>query len=393
MTTLPPALTDRLRRIRRFSLVAAALGLLGTGLLAAFGVREALEGFLAAWLFWLGLSHGGLVLLSLSHVVTGEWALLAQRFLAAMARTTAWLAPLFLPLIVGMRWVFPWLDPVQIAQHEVLRHQHAYLNPLFFTARAVVYFAVWIGGAYGLTHLSLRQDATGDEAFTARLRRLAVVVLIAHIVALLFASTDWIVSLEPGWTTTTLGWLVLGSQTLAAAACAALGLLWLRKYEPLARVVRTKHLHDWGTVLFALVALWAYLAFMQFLIIWSGDLPEEVTWYVHRSTGGWRWVAALLAVFHFAAPFALLLSRRTKRTPRLLAGVAGGLLVVHAVYVLWLVVPSFPPVGPRTLLAWAAAFVGVGGVWGAGFTWNLGRFGLLPRHDPRLAGVTARRES
>jgi hypothetical protein len=148
------------------------------------------------------------------------------------------------------------------------------------------------------------------------------------------------------------------------------------------------HFHDLGNLVLAFVMVWAYMAFSQFLIIWSGNLPEEITWYLLRTQGGWEWVGLALFLFYFALPFLLLLSRGIKQRVRLLAWVAAAILGMHVVDVFWLVVPAFQPTGFAVHWMDVAALVGIGGIWIAVFVWQLRRRPLLPVYDPGLLGVT-----
>jgi hypothetical protein len=199
-----------------------------------------------------------------------------------------------------------------------------------------------------------------------------------------FAGVDWMMSLEPQWFSTTYGCLVGTGQLLVGMAFAILAMSWLAQDEPYASAATPELVHDLGNLLLAFVMLWAYIAFTQFLIIWSGDLPEEVDWYLHRAHGGWNWVAVVLVTFQFALPFcSLLLCRITRRAQRL-ALVAAVLFCAHLVDVFWLVMPAFSP--GQLYVHWLdlVAPVGVGGLWLAAFLWQLQRRSLLPWHEARL---------
>jgi hypothetical protein len=167
-------------------------------------------------------------------------------------------------------------------------------------------------------------------------------------------------------------------------ALAILVTSWLAKDEPYASVVSPELFHDLGNLLLAFVMLWAYMAFSQLLIIWSGDLPEEIRWYLSRAYGGWNWVGVLLLLVHFAVPFLLLLSRQVKRQVQGLTKVAAMIFGAHLVDVFWLVMPAFFP--SRFHLHWLdiAAPIGLGGLWLAAFLWQLQRRSLLPWHEPSL---------
>jgi hypothetical protein len=164
----------------------------------------------------------------------------------------------------------------------------------------------------------------------------------------------------------------------------------LANYEPLSEVISPDHLHDIGNLLVTCVLFWAYIAFSQLLITWAGNLPEEISWYVHRTQGGWQWVGLSLALFQFALPFILLLSRDIKRHVRRLAIIAAIILFMHLVDVFWIVMPAFYRQGPSLHWLDVVAIIGIGGVWMTIFAWQLKGRALLPLHDPSLQGAAAR---
>jgi Ni/Fe-hydrogenase subunit HybB-like protein len=194
-------------------------------------------------------------------------------------------------------------------------------------------------------------------------------------------------SLEPHWFSTIYGVMFIVGQVLAALALMILMAVLLADREPLSNVVSPAYLLDLGNLLLAFVMFWAYMAFSQYIVIWSGNLPEEITWYLHRTTGGWQWIALFLIIFHFAVPFLLLLSRVTKRSVQMLSAVAAALIVIRLVDLFWLVVPAFHHTGVYIHWMDLAAPIGVGGIWIWFFIWQLKGRSLLPLHDPRLPGI------
>ena len=371
--------------LRRWGLTMGAFGLLVgvAGLLVS--PEPFFRGYLVAYVFWVGLSLGCLALLMLHHLSAGGWGIVSQRHLEAGALTVTVMAALFVPLLFGLHHLYEWTHAEVVAQSEVLQHKKPYLNVPFFIARAAVYFLFWITVAYLLRRWSVRLGETGTSAFAQRMRRLSAGGLIGHVLLVTFASVDWIMSLEPEWFSSIFGWLIAVSQTLTALAVTVIVLpLWVDRSKVLPRVFKTKHLHDYGNLTLVFVILWAYMSFAQFLIMWSGNIPEDIRWYVHRNAAPWGWIAPVLIVFHFAVPFAVLLSRRSKRSRRALGMLAGGLLAVHLLFVAWLVLPAFEHVGPHTYWIGAGAFVGIGGLWGAAYAFFLGRRPMLPRRDPRF---------
>jgi hypothetical protein len=148
-------------------------------------------------------------------------------------------------------------------------------------------------------------------------------------------------SLDPHWYSSLFGVYFLGGQAIAALAFVIPVALYLSRREPMSGAFKAVHFHDYGKLLLAFVMLWTYFALSQLLIIWSADLPEEITWYLERAQGGWKWISILLVLFHFLLPFLLLLSRDLKRNAQTLTRVAVLLLVMRWFDIYWLAAPSW----------------------------------------------------
>jgi hypothetical protein len=341
--------------------------------------------YLSAYIFWIGIPVGCLALLMLHHLVGGRWGFMIQRVLEAAIQTLPLMALLFVPLLFGLPDLYPWARSEVVAADPALQQKAGYLNIPFFVARTVFYFAVWIILGRLLVNWSQQQDRTGDATLTLRLQQLSGPGLVLYGLTVSFAALDWMMSLEPKWYSTIFGMIFMVSFGLAALALAILATRFLETESPLDRVVSPDRWHDLGNLLLALVMFWAYLNFSQFLLIWSENLAEEIPWYLHRIGGGWEWVALVSILFQFALPFVLLLSRNTKRNSRTLAAVAGAILFMHWLDILWMVAPSFYPA--RFHIHWLdiAAPVGIGGFWLAAFIGYLKARSLLPLHDPRFA--------
>jgi len=371
-----------------------AMGVGLVGLLLAFlaAVRDPEHfwpSYLFGYLFWLGLSIGSAAVVMVHHVTGGRWGFVVRRLLEAGARTIVLMAVLFVPLIVGLPHLYEWTHAEVVAADEVLRHKSRYLNIPFFSLRAVVYFVVWIALAHLVTTWSYAQDRTGEPIFSRRLRALSGPGLVLYGGTVTFAAVDWVMSLEPHWYSTIYGIMFILGQVLTAFAAAILCAAWLARSRPLSEVATSDAFHDLGNLLLAFVMLWAYVAFSQFLIIWSGNLPEEIPWYMRRTRGRWGEVAGLLIVFHFAVPFLLLLSRAVKRNVRALAAVAGMILAMRVVDLYWIVVPAFAEKGIGAHWSSVATFVGIGGVWIALWAREVTRHELIPLGDPGLWEVRA----
>jgi len=351
---------DRIQRLA-FIVGVAALAVCAAGAIAS--PEQFFRSYLVAYLFWAGIALGCFAIIMLHHLVGGRWGDVVRRLLESGTRTFPLVLLLVIPLLFGLRHLYVWARPEVIAGDELLEHKSPYLNHAFFVARTVFYFACWIGVAYLLNKWSAEQDRTGSASARSRLQRLSAPGLLLYGLTATFAAVDWVMSLEPHWYSTIYGILFMIGQALTTLAFVITMLRALGDQPPYSDLLRPQHFHDLGNLLLAFVMLWAYVGFSQYLIIWSGNLPEEVPWYLARLRGGWGWVAAALIVFHFVVPFLLLLSRHNKRRVGILATLAGAMLVVRLVDLMWIVIPAFHPEQIRLHWMDLAAPVGVGGIW------------------------------
>jgi hypothetical protein len=343
-------------------------------------IEQFFRSYLIAYLFWLGLALGCLPVLMLHHLVGGTWGFSVRRILEAGTRTLPLMAVLFVPLLFGIHSLYEWSHPDLVARDELLQAKHAYLNVPFFIVRAALYFLVWILLARFLNEWSVEQDRTGSPVLIRRFQLLSAPGIIGWSLAITFASIDWGMSLEPHWFSTIYGMLFIVGQTLAALAFVIAVVVRLSDSPPLSHVVKEEVFQDLGNLLLTFVMLWAYIAFSQYLIIWAGNLPEEIPWYLHRGSNGWQWVAAFLALFHFAVPFVLLLGRANKRNKTFLGRIAIAVLVMRWVDVYWLIAPAFVS-GVRIHVFDVLLFAVIGGVWFYVFWGQLMRLPILPLRD------------
>jgi hypothetical protein len=373
-------------RVQNAALVVGAAGVL----LCVAGAVVSPAHFFRAWLvgfnFWLGVALGCMVLLMVQHLTGGAWGILLRRILEAGSRTLLPLAVFAVPLLFGLRLLYPmWADPDRAKDIPEVAHKSVYLNVPGFVIRLAIYFVVWLVLAAFLNRWSARQDedAPAGVGSERRFRLLSAPGLALYGLTITFASVDWLMSLEPRWYSTIYPVVFGVGQALEGIAFAALVLVFLAAYPPLSAVVRPVHFRDVGNLLLLFVMMWAYVSFSQYLLIWAENLPEETPWYLRRLRGGWGWVALLLVFFQFVAPFVFLLFRDVKEDPRRLAGIARLVLVMRFVDVCWWTEAAFQDVSWYVLLDVAAA-AGMGGLWLWWFLWQLGRRPLLPLHDPFL---------
>jgi len=377
----PPALLSRVRN------GALLVGLLFSALFVA-GIfidrAQFFHAYLVGFIFWAGITLGSLALLMLQHLTGGAWGVVIRRVLEASTRTLPLMLLLFVPVVVGLKQIYPWMNPAEM-NTEVLRLKAAhYLNPSFFTIRAATYFALWSLLALLLNWLSLKQDRTADSKCGKQMRMLSGPGLGIFIITVTFAAIDWVMSLDPSWSSTIFGLIFVASWTMSALAFTILTSAWLAQREPMNAVLRPSHFQDLGNLTLTLVMLWTYFAFSQYLIIWSANLPEETTWYVARKHGGWGAIALAIAILQFAFPFLILLSRAAKESGRKLAMLALLILLMRALDVIWLIEPTFNRESFH--LSWmdVVAPLAIGGLWLAAFAWQLQQRPLMPINDPQI---------
>jgi len=385
MTPVDP-IAARIGQWQRNSLRVGIAGVLLAILAFALDRGQFLRSYLFAYLYWTGMALGCLAILLMHHVVGGKWGMLIRRLCEAGARTLPFMALLLIPVLFGIHILYPWARPEALHDPNI-QSKAAYLNIPFFIARAVIYFAIWFLYTHLLSKWSDQQDRTGDERLIGKMRAVSAPGLVVITLTTTFAFIDWIMSLEPHWFSTIYGAMFMIGEMLESFAFVIALVIILSKISPLKEYITPQHMHDLGNMMFAFMVLWAYLSFSQFIIIWAGNLPDEIPWYLSRLRGGWGWVALTIVIFHFAVPFALLLFRGVKRREDRLLRVCILLIVIRLVDVYWITEPAF--FGKHIRIHWVdfVTPLAVGGLWLAVFFWQLKSRPLLPLRDPRLQGA------
>jgi hypothetical protein len=387
------------KRLQWTSLYIGGAGLVLCAAGAFFDPQQFCRSYLIAFTAWTGIALGSLALWMLHNLTGGMWGLILRRFLEAATRTLPLLVLAFLPVALGLPEIYSWAghgDSALIDEHNAKPH---YLNVPFFVTRTGIYFACWLALSFFLNRWSAEQDRSADPRPAERMEALSGPGLVIYALTVTLAAVDWIMSLEPAWSSTIFGVLVATGQMLPALGLAiALATWFAARPSPHAfpaphegesgrgeEITTPENWNDLGSLLFAFVMLWTYMMFSQLLLIWSGNLPEEITYYLIRSDGGWQWVGVMLAVFYFGLPFALLLSRDVKRDPRKLRIVALALVGMSFIHQFWMIAPVFSP--HQLLLHWmdVAALAGLGGFWFAYYFRQLQARPLLPVYWPKPA--------
>jgi len=363
--------------------IALALSLFG----AVFSPGAFYQSYLMSFLFVLGLALGSLGLVMLQHLTAGHWGVIIRRPLESATRTLPLLAVLFVPIaLFGMKYLYgEWLDPKMLLKEPLSQFQQSYLTRGGYITRAVVYFALWLALMFIFNIWSKQQDIhREDRALRRRLKMLAGPGIILYVFAMSFAAIDWVMSLSPHWASTIYGFIFVGGQLISSMSFIIAVVVLLSRAEPFSSILQPRHLHDLGKLLLAFVMLWAYFAFSQLLIIWSGNQPEEISFYRTRLYGEWGIVAVIVVVFHFFVPFFLLLSQDFKRNAKVLPKIAAWLIFMRLVDLFWMTRPEFTSSAVPTWLDFVLP-VAFGGLWLGFFAFNLKQCPLLPLGDPDLA--------
>jgi hypothetical protein len=380
----PDQLRPSLDRFQRLALIVGVAGAVLSALGAFLGPTQFFASLLFALFFWMTLTIGAAIMLMTQYLTSGVWGLILRRMLEAAMMTLPLLAVVFLVLLLGIGDLYPWSRPEVIASNDVVRAKTGYLNVPFFIVRGVLCFAILGLVAFLLNRWSSEQDRNGDPKIYDRIRTLSGPGIPIFVLVWTIASTDWGMSLDPTWFSSmyTTTFIVEGMEVAFAWGILALWFLIRRNLLPFR--IPTDRLHDLGKLMFAFMIVWTYVSFSQYLIIWSGNIPEEAAWFVHRLNNGWQVPALLLMIGHFFLPLFAFVSRYPKRRLNLSAVMAAWLVFMQVVFVFWNVMPALYPEGFHASWLDLTTLVGVGGLWMALWAYNLKRRPLLPPNDHRI---------
>ena len=379
-----------------------ALGIGGVALLAwAIGLyinpEQGLRSWLLGFIFWGGIAIGSLGLLMLQYLTGGAWGVVIRKALEAASRTMFLLLLFFIPIAVGVYYgkIYEWThlpatDPVMV-------QRGLFMTPAMWILRGFAFLIVFWVMSWALGRWSDLQDATNtveeSRLVLERASRFSGPALVFYAIVVTFASVDWVMSLEPHWFSTIWGLLYVAGWALSSLCFIVAVMAMLIDYAPMDTVLGRRHFHDLGKLMLALVMVWAYFNYSQYLIIWSGNIPEETVWFISRTKGGWGWIGAILLLLHFAFPFLVLLQQDFKRRAKWLAGIAIFVLFMRLVDMFWHIGPS-PWVTKGIETGWFhidwldfAAPIAIGGLWLWWFFGQLASRPIVPARDPYFAGA------
>ena len=388
--------------INRLRTLALGIGGIGSIIILVIALifpeqrEQALRSWLLGFIFWGGIGIGSLGILLLQYLTGGAWGVMIRRILEAGSRTLPIVFVLFLPIMFGITYLYAW---THMQDDPIVQYRGAYLSVGWFIIRSVLYFVLFGSMAYFLNKWSLEQDsATTYEESAKSLAdcgKFSGPTIIFYVFTVTFASIDWVMTLDPHFYSTMWGFLFVAGWTLSTFSFAVVLLAWLSDREPMNRIIGKRHFHDIGKLMLAFTMVWAYFNFSQYLIIWSGNIPEETKWYIPRVQGGWGVMAVLLIIFHFAFPFLVLLSRDIKRNAKWLSMLAVFILVMRLIDMYYLIGPS-PTIESHGTevpfhIHWMdfLAPVAVGGIWLWWFFGELLKRPLVPINDPYMENAIA----
>jgi hypothetical protein len=387
-------------RLQNGGFAIGGIALVVSALLLAKDPATFFRIYLMSYMLILGIALGSLGLLMLQHLTSGQWGVIIRRPLESATRTLPLLLVLFIPIwVFGMKYLYgAWLEPEHLAAEPLSKMQMSWLTQGGYRVRAIIYFMVWIGLALLFNYLSRQQDVhREDREIRRKLKFFAGPGIILYVFVMSFAAIDWVMSITPHWASTIYGFLFVAGQLISSMAMMVLIVVMLSRKGPLTGILSKRHLWQFGGFLFTFNMLWAYFSFSQLLIIWSGNLPEEISFYRSRLYGSWGAVAIVVLICHFFVPFFLLLSKDLKRNQNLLPKVAVWMIFMRLVDLYWLTQPEFMPGALAfpfriDMILPIALPIALLGIWLGFFAWNLKREPLLPLGDPHLAEAIASHE-
>jgi hypothetical protein len=394
----------------RALMVGAVFSVIAAGLALADGsIDHLLRGWVLGMMLTFGWSVGGLALLMVQYCSGGKWGLLLRRPLEAMSRTLPLVFVYWLVVVVEMKKLYLWAQFTTASEtatalkagliSEIQQHCMDFKRPMLnsgaFIWVGLLCFAIWGFYTWRLNSLALRRDAdspANTPYWIKKFENISGPGIVVYSLTMTAAVIYWVMSMDPTWYSSVYGLLFLVGQGYSVLALSIIVSISLAKAEPFKTILRQTEQHDLGKLAFAFVMLNIYLAFGQFLIIWSGNLPEEIPWYLDRIRGHWGVIITLDFMFHWLIPFTLLLSRDIKRNKKRLVLVCQWMVFAKAFDLFWLIEPNFKDAARNLHFSWGileyvAVPVAMASFWVAYFCTRLKTRPLVQNNDPHLVEI------
>ena len=340
--------------------------------------------YLVAFAFTTFIGLGAFFFVMVQFLTGSAWSVTMRRIMENIMITIPVGLILFIPIVLGIKDIYPWTNPEVVAGSVALRAKSAYLTEDFFILRGVIFFALWSLWAVSIYRQSTKQDTEKSIRQMHVASRWSAPGLFLAVVVGTLASFDWLMSLLPTWYSTIFGLVTLSGGSLAFFSVVTLVCLGFRRAGILKNAITQEHYHDLGKWLFALTAFYTYVAFSQYMLIWYANIPEETEWYRHRMEGGWFAVSIAMPFLRFLIPFSVLLCRAAKRSLKTIAFIAVWSLVVEYIDLYWVVMPTYYKKGPEFHWLDLATFAATVSVCGLVFWSRFRRHKMVPVGDLRL---------
>jgi hypothetical protein len=370
---------------RRTQAVAVGLAIAGGAALLAGLALDPARAWLAllvAAFFFVCLALSGLVFVAIQQLASAGWWSAIRRVPEAFMSLLPLAAVPMLLVFVGRFYLYPWTRP-EVAAEPLVAAKGVYLNAPFFLLRMLVFLGLWSLFARLLRRSSLAQDREGGLSHHRRQVKLSAIFIVLFAVTFSLASFDWLMSLDPRWASTIFAVYTFAGLFLEGLAGITLTVVLLRERGPLRGIVHLGHLHDLGKLVFAFATFWCYIWVCQYLLIWYGNLSEEIPYYYARTNGGWLPLFVLTPVLSWLVPFLVLMPRKAKENPRILGTVC--VVVLAARWLdLYVVAAAFVLPAPKLGLLELLVTAGLAGVFFLGLTRTLAAAPLIARNDPYL---------
>ncbi len=392
----------------RFGIVGGVLLLAGAiawGLALGDGMQRFLHSYLVSFTYFTSLALGALFFVLIMHLMGAKWVVTMRRIAEVLTQAFPLLfilsAGIWLPMLLGNDSLYIWTNDEYMEHNHLVHDKSGYLDPVFFAARIILYFAIWIGVSNYFLKMSKLQDENGDPDLTRRMAKWSAPAMFAFAFSCAFFAFDLLMSIDPEWFSTMFGVVFFAGCCISIFSLMVLIPLALQRSGRLVHSITVEHYHDIGKLLFAFVFFWGYVAFSQFMLIWGANIPEETGYFWKRwfesegVMGIWGKVTLVMVAMHFVLPFILLMTRHAKRRLQVLAGFSVWMLLWHYLDLYWQVMPALNNhhaagvaeksaifrLLPLDMLLWAA----MGLLFMGAVARALGKVNLIAIKDPGLA--------
>jgi len=364
-------------------LLVTFIGVLGLGIWVFTCVnnpKDAFFSYLIAYMATLTISLGCLIFVLIQYAVRAGWSVVVRRIAEVISATIPLFLILFIPILIGAKYLFPWMDIDHI--DPVLQSKLPYLNTTFFTIRSFGYLIIWSMMGLWFYIKSIKSDKILKESDIRINLMLSAPCIFIFALSISFASFDWIMSLQPHWYSTIFGVYIFSGSILSALCLITIILIVLQKYNFATKIITLEHYHDLGKLIFGFTVFWAYIAFSQFIIMWYAAIPEEMEFYYHRLQHGWEYLSWIMPISHFFLPFFVLLSRHMKRHKVVLFCSCIWIIIMHFIDIYWLILPAGSAL--TFTISLLVSTVGISCIWIGLIIWILLKGHIIPIKDPRL---------